>query len=94
MVVHIIIIRLSKGTETTITSLFSNMMTILTTHLVHIQNIFILNLVDVAIKIKLHVHVHHCFPYKIYRKICVPSMLAIRIDKHTLQTNKQPQWLH
>ena len=52
MVVHIIVIRLSKGTETTITSLFSNMMIILTTHLVHIQNICILNLVGVAIKIK------------------------------------------
>ena len=28
-------------------------------------------------------HVHH-----------VPSMLAIGVDKHTQQTNKQPQWLH
>ena len=27
-----------------------------------------------------------------YMKIHVPSMLAI--DKHTQQTNKQPQWLH
>ena len=27
-------------------------------------------------------------------KIHVPSMLAIGVDKHTQQTNKQPQWLH
>ena len=27
-------------------------------------------------------------------KIQVPSMLAIGVDKHTQQTNKQPQWLH
>ena len=31
------------------------------------------------------VHVH---------KIHVPSMLTIGVDKHTQQTNKQPQWLH
>ena len=29
-----------------------------------------------------------------YMKIDVPSMLAIGVDKHTQQTNKQPQWLH
>ena len=31
-----------------------------------------------------------------YMKIHVPSMLhvAIGVDKHTQQTNKQPQWLH
>ena len=28
-----------------------------------------------------------------YMKIHVPSMLAIGVDKHTQQTNKQPQWL-
>ena len=30
---------------------------------------------------------------KTYMKIHVPSMLAIGVDKHTQQTNKQPQWL-
>ena len=30
----------------------------------------------------------------VYMKIHVPSMLAIGVDKHTQQTNKQPQWLH
>ena len=29
-----------------------------------------------------------------YMKIHLPSMLAIGVDKHTQQTNKQPQWLH
>ena len=31
-----------------------------------------------------------------YMKIHVPtcSLLAIGVDKHTQQTNKQPQWLH
>ena len=29
----------------------------------------------------------------IYMKIHEPSMLAIGVDKHTQQTNKQPQWL-
>ena len=29
-----------------------------------------------------------------YMKIHVPSMLAIGVDKHTQQTNKQPQWLN
>ena len=28
-----------------------------------------------------------------YMKIHVPSMLAIGVDKHAQQTNKQPQWL-
>ena len=36
-------------------------------------------------------HVHCKF---FYMKIHVPSMLAIGVDKHTQQTNKQPQWLH
>ena len=30
----------------------------------------------------------------LYMKIHVPSMLAVGVDKHTQQTNKQPQWLH
>ena len=29
----------------------------------------------------------------LYMKLHVPSMLAIGVDKHTQQANKQPQWL-
>ena len=29
-----------------------------------------------------------------HMQIHVPSMLAIGVDKHTQQTNNQPQWLH
>ena len=36
----------------------------------------------------IHTYIHT------YMKIHVPSMLAIGVDKHTQQTNKQPQWLH
>ena len=37
------------------------------------------------------VHVIHV--QYMYMKIHVPSLLAIGVDKHTQQTNKQPQWL-
>ena len=40
------------------------------------------------------VHVHVYKRMYMYMKIHVPSMLAIVVDKHTQQTNKQPQWLH
>ena len=35
-----------------------------------------------------------CHYMYMYMKIDVSSMLAIGVDKHTQQTNKQPQWLH
>ena len=44
----------------------------------------------------LHNHLHY-LPTNLcnnHMKIHVFSMLAIGADKHTQQTNKQPQWLH
>ena len=47
----------------------------------------------VLYKLQMHMYTS-LYMLHMYMKFHVPSMLAIGVDKHTQQTNKQPQWLH
>ena len=46
-----------------------------------------------VISTTVHVHTCACSIIHVRIEIHVASMLAIGIDKHTQQTNKQPYWL-